>query len=284
MTAARQPLIKVENLTYQYNGAQPVLKNISLEIGRGECLAVIGQNGSGKTTLVKHFNGLLKPSSGRVYINGRDTGPQKVSTLARTVGYVFQNPDHQIFHDTVGKEVAFGLKNLRLPAEEIERRVNEALEAVGLTGHYATYPFNLSKGQRQRVALASVLAMHTEVIVLDEPTTGQDYRESVQIMEMVKNLHEKGHSIVFITHDMSLVARYAARTVVLCEGEILADAPVRAVFARPELLARSYLKPPQITLLAQELGKRAIPPDVISVREMYDLLQKARADKIGCCG
>lgn len=284
MTAARQALIKIENLTYQYNGAQPVLKNISLEIGSGECLAVIGQNGSGKTTLVKHFNGLLKPSSGHVCINGRDTGPLKVSTLARTVGYVFQNPDHQIFHDTVGKEVAFGLKNLRLPAEEIERRVTDALEAVGLTGHYLTYPFSLSKGQRQRVALASVLAMHTEVIVLDEPTTGQDYRESAQIMDMVKKLHEQGHTIIFITHDMSLVARYAHRAVVLCEGRILADGPVRAVFARPELLAESYLSPPQITLLAQGLGKHAIPPDVISVREMFDLLQKARADKIGCCG
>lgn len=283
MTATRKALIKVENLTYQYNNEQPVLKNISLEIGRGECLAVIGQNGSGKTTLVKHFNGLLKPSIGKVYINGRDTGPLKVSDLARTVGYVFQNPDHQIFHDTVGKEVAFGLKNLRLPAAETEYRVTAALDAVGLTSHYLTYPFNLSKGQRQRVALASVLAMHTEVIVLDEPTTGQDYRESVQIMEMVKNLNKKGHTIIFITHDMSLVARYADRAVVLCEGEILADGPVRTIFARPDLLAKSYLSPPQITLLAQVLGKHSIPPDVISVREMYELLLKVRVDKIGRC-
>lgn len=275
--------IKVENLTYGYDREVPVLKNISLEISKGECVAIIGQNGAGKTTLAKHLNGLNKPVSGTVCINGRDTAPLKVSVLARTVGYVFQNPDHQIFHDTVGKEVAFGLKNFGLPAAEIEERVTDALDAVGLTEHYLSYPFNLSKGQRQRVALASVLAMRTEVIVLDEPTTGQDYKESIQIMDMVRDLNKNGHTVIFITHDMSLVAGYAGRAIVLCEGEIIADGPTRSVFARPELLSRSYLSPPQITALAQSLGKHAIPPDVLSVTEMHDLLLKKRGEKIGCC-
>lgn len=280
----RQTLIKIENMTYRYGGEQPALKNISIEIAKGECVAIIGQNGAGKTTLAKHFNGLHKPTAGKVYIGGKDTTPLKVSALARTVGYVFQNPDHQIFHDTVAKEVAFGLKNLGFPGGEIEDRVAAALEAVGLTAHYQTYPFNLSKGQRQRVALASVLAMQTEVIVLDEPTTGQDYRESMQIMEMVKKLNENGHTIVFITHDMSLVARYAQRAVVLCKGEILADGDVRSVFANPELLKKTYLNPPQVTALAQGLGKHSIPPDVLSVKEMYELLLKVRGEKIGRCG
>jgi energy-coupling factor transport system ATP-binding protein len=278
-----QAQIKIDNLTYGYNRELPVLKNISLEIFKGECLAIIGQNGAGKTTLAKHLNGLNKPTSGNVAINGQNTIPLKVSTLARTVGYVFQNPDHQIFHDTVGKEVAFGLKNFKLPAAEIEERVTEALNAVGLTDYYLSYPFNLSKGQRQRVALASVLAMRTEVIVLDEPTTGQDYKESIQIMDMVRDLNKNGHTVIFITHDMSLVAGYADRAVVLCEGEIIADGPTRTVFTRPELLLRSYLSPPQITALAQSLCKHAIPPDVLSVAEMHDLLLKKRSEKIGCC-
>lgn len=277
-------IISLENLTYIYGRGEPVLNNISIKIARGECLAIIGQNGAGKTTLAKHFNGLHRPSSGKVFIDGRDAARLKVSGLARTVGYVFQNPDHQIFNDTVGREVAFGLKNLGLSAVEIEDRVAKALEAVGLSCHLRTYPFNLSKGQRQRVALASVLAMQTQVIVLDEPTTGQDYRESAQIMEMVRTLNEKGHTIIFITHDMSLVAGYARRAVVLCSGEILADGNVRSIFSMPEILARTYLNPPQVTALAQGLGRRQIPPDVLTVDEMYNLLLKARREKIGRCG
>lgn len=279
----RQTLIKTENLTFRYGSHEPVLNNISLEIASGECIAIIGQNGAGKSTLVKHFNGLHKPTAGKVYVGGKDTQPLKVSALASTVGYVFQNPDHQIFHDTVAKEVAFGLKNLNTSSDEIETRVTGALEAVGLADHYHTYPFNLSKGQRQRVALASVLAMKTEVIVLDEPTTGQDYRESMQIMEMVRELNDKGHTIIFITHDMSLVARYASRAVVICQGEILADGEVRTIFAQPQLLSKTYLNPPQITALAQSLARHSIPPDVLSVEEMYELLLKVRSEKAGCC-
>lgn len=279
----RKTLIKTENLTFRYGAHEPALNNISLEIAAGECVAIIGQNGAGKTTLVKHFNGLHKPTSGKVYVAGMDTAPLKVSALARSVGYVFQNPDHQIFHDTVSKEVAFGLKNLGIPDKEIEIRVANALDAVGLTAHCQTYPFNLSKGQRQRVALASVLAMQTEIIVLDEPTTGQDYRESMQIMEMVRTLNAKGHTIVFITHDMSLVASYAHRAVVICQGEILADGDVRTVFAQPELLQKTYLNPPQVTALAQSLVRHSIPQDVLSVEEMYELLFKIRSEKAGCC-
>lgn len=278
-----ETIIKTEELSFGYRSGQPVLNNISLEIKRGECVAIIGQNGAGKTTLAKHFNGLHKPSGGKVYVGEMDTSGMKVSALARTAGYVFQNPDHQIFHDTVAREVAFGLKNLGLPGGEIKDRVFEALEAVGLTDHHETYPFNLSKGQRQRVALASVLAMKTGVIVLDEPTTGQDYRESVQIMEMVDKLNENGHTIIFITHDMSLVARYSRRVVVLCGGEILVDGGVRSVFAMPQLLEKTYLNPPQITSLAQRLGRHWVPPDVLSVKEMHELLLKVRSEKIGRC-
>ncbi len=281
MTA--KTVIKVEGLVYRYNkNSQPVLKNISIKIRQGECIAVIGQNGAGKTTLAKHFNGLNKPSEGRVYIGGLDTQSQKVSSLAKTVGYVFQNPDHQIFHDTVWKEVAFGLKNRDFSREEINDRVEKALESVDLIDYAQAYPFSLSKGQRQKVALASVLAMRPQVIVLDEPTTGQDYSESKRIMNLVKQLNEQGHTIIFITHDMSLVAEYARRVLVMCRGEIIADGDVRSVFSQPALLAETYLKPPQITVLAQELHRHSIPAGILTVKEMYDFLTKEKENV--CCG
>lgn len=276
-------IIKVEDLVYSYNKSSlRVLKEISLKINQGECIAVIGQNGAGKTTLAKHFNGLNKPGKGRVYINGIDTQNQKVSSLAKTVGYVFQNPDHQIFHDTVWKEVAFGLKNQNFSQGEIDDRVGKALESVDLMDFAQAYPFNLSKGQRQRVALASVLAMRPQVIVLDEPTTGQDYLESKRIMGLVKQLNEQGHTIIFITHDMSLVAEYAHRVIVMCQGEVIADDNVRTVFSQPDLLAKTYLRPPQITVLAQELRRHSIPSDILTVREMYDFLTKEKENV--CCG
>ena len=230
----RKAQIKVDKLTYHYGTGPPVLKDISFEIEKGECIALIGQNGAGKTTLAKHFNGLHRPSSGKVYIDGTDTASMKVSELARKVGFVFQNPDHQIFHDTVAREVAFGLKNLRLSPREIEERTAAALEAVGLAEHRQTYPFNLSKGQRQRVALASVLAMRTEIIVLDEPTTGQDFRESVQIMEIVRKLNENGHTIIFITHDIGLSYYISDSVYIMEHGRFVESGTADEVILHPK--------------------------------------------------
>ncbi|MDI6906593.1 MAG: ABC transporter ATP-binding protein [Thermoanaerobacterales bacterium] len=271
---AEVPVLEVQDLHFRYPGApEDALRGISLRIAPGEMVALIGQNGAGKSTLARHFNGLLRPTAGRVLVGGRDAAGLKVSALARHVGYVFQNPDHQIFHDTVGGEVAFGLHNLGVPRTEIRERVAAALEFVGLAGTEETYPFELSKGQRQRLALAAVLAMRTGVIVLDEPTTGQDYRESRQIMDRVKELNEAGHTIVFITHDMELVARYAARVVVLGQGRVPADGGVREVFARPEVLRLTDLRPPDITRLAQRLNRPEIPRDVLLVEEMACVLR-----------
>lgn len=247
-------IVIVEDLIHSYDNGFTAVNKINLKIRAGEIVAIIGQNGAGKTTFVKHLNGLLRPTGGRIIINGTDTAKEKISTLAKKVGFVFQNPDHQIFKDTVFNEVAFGPENLGLTPTEIKRRVNEALKDVGLIdfSHYS--PQSLSKGQRQRVALASVLAMETEIIVLDEPTTGQDYRESLQIMDLVSKLNQRGSTILFITHDMSLVARYAKRAIVFCKGEVLLDDSVKEVFSKKEILNKTFLHQPQIIELASSVS------------------------------
>lgn len=267
-------IISIDKLVQNYDGSRTALNGISLEIKAGEFVAVVGQNGAGKTTLVKHLNGLLRPQSGKIFIKGREIRKIPTSVLSQTVGYVFQNPDHQIFMDRVDKEVAFGPENLGLPPAEVQRRTGEALEKVGLTGMAGFFPMSLSKGQRQRVALASVLAMEPEILILDEPTTGQDYREATQIMEMVAVLNKKGHTVIFITHDMQLVARYARRVILMGKGKILADGGPKEVLSQSGLLRETLLKPPQITLLAQALAEHGLPADVVSVEELLEAVKR----------
>lgn len=269
-------IIIVDKLEHRYQSGFLALKGISFNVCPGEFVAIIGQNGAGKTTLIKHLNGLLRPSSGQVLVAGRDAASGKVSDLARKVGYVFQNPDHQIFHDTVFKEVAFGPANLGLTKKDVVQRVDQALDSVGLSRLSGANPQNLSKGQRQRVALASVLAMKTEIIVLDEPTTGQDYKESLQIMDLAKSLNEQGHTILFVTHDMSLVAKYAERAIVLCKGEIILDGPVREVFTKVEALKKTYLSPPQITELALALQDHRCSRGILTPKELFRVLAESK--------
>ncbi len=262
-------MIKLDKLVFQYPNSIPVLNELSLEIKKGEFVALIGQNGAGKTTLLKQLNGLLKPSSGDVWINGVNTKDTNTGNLARTVGYLFQNPDHQIFMPTVEKEIGFGPSNLGLAKEEVKQRVIEAAAQVGLMRYLAGNPLFLSKGQRQRVAFASLLSMRPEVMVLDEPTTGQDYQEGIEIMEMVKKLHQQGHTIIFVTHDMELVAGYANRVIVLSQGKILIDDTCRNVFYQPGLLKETNLFPPQIARLVQKFdSQQACFEQAISVTEM----------------
>ncbi|SHF01778.1 energy-coupling factor ABC transporter ATP-binding protein [Desulforamulus putei] len=277
-----QPLIDIKGLSYSYEQGQPALQDINLTIYPGELVALVGQNGAGKTTLVKHCIGLLRPQTGRVTVCGQDAAKTRISHLARQVGFVFQNPDHQIFHDTVQKEVAFGLQNLGLPRDEIEKRVAAALRDVGLQHLAQVYPHRLSRGQRQRVALASVLAMQTRIIILDEPTTGQDSLERLQIMELVRDLNREGHTILFITHDMTLVARYARRVIVLCQGRVIADGSTRDVLSQTQLLAQTLLEPPQITLLANRLNGLLTPGSevILTVDEMVEHLHKVNGGSI----
>lgn len=255
------PIISCEGLEYAYPNGSKALQGIDLAIQPGEMVALIGSNGSGKTTLAKHFNGLLFPTAGRVTVKGKDTRRQGIFELGKTIGYVFQNPDHQIFSDTVFEEVAFSLRLRKFPGVEIRSRVAEALEAVGLTGAEGENPFAFTKSGRQRVAVASILAARPEVLILDEPTTGLDYAEQRKIMDLLRRLHQKGHTIIFITHHMWVVAEYAHRVVVIKEGRIFLDGTPRQIFSREGDLARASLSPPHLVRLANRLGKTMLNVD-----------------------
>ncbi|MCX8110926.1 MAG: energy-coupling factor transporter ATPase [Syntrophorhabdaceae bacterium] len=251
--------IKVRGVCFRYPGVDSdVLKDINFGVKRGEFIAILGQNGSGKTTIAKHLNRLLRPTSGEVIIDGKPTTRYKHNELARLVGYVFQNPDHQIFASTVQEEVGFGLKILGEDPKTIKRNVEEALAVTGLEGYEHRSPFVLTKGERQRVAVASVLAVRPEVIILDEPTTGLDYQHQKESLEMLKDLNKKGHTIIIITHSMWIAERYAHRCIVMKDGKILDDGVTRQVFADENRLSEASLVPSPIVRLSNWLGTDAM--------------------------
>lgn len=248
-----------------------MLKGITLSIAPGEFVALIGQNGAGKSTLAKHLNGVHRPDRGRVLLNGQDIAGRSVASIAADVGYCYQNPDHQIFQQTIYDEVAFGPRNMGLSDADVEERVMAALTAVGLWEERQEPPHFAGKGERQRVAVASVLAMAPGVIVLDEPTTGLDWAGSVEMMDLVARLHAVGHTIIMITHDMRLVADYAQRIVVLGDGQVLLDGAPAEVFARLDVLHRTAVQPPQVVRLAAALRPDALP--VLSVAALAAQLE-----------
>lgn len=265
---AKRTNLRMEGVRYWYPSGVEALRGIDLEVGEGEFVALVGQNGSGKTTLAKHFNGLLRPTSGRVEVFGEDASRLSVKELGKMVGYVFQNPDHQIFAPTVFEEVSFGPRNLGLTGKELRKNVGEALAAVNLTGYEERDPFVLTRGERQRVAVASELAVKPQVLILDEPTTGLDHLQQQSMMEMVSSLNRKGHTIVIITHSMSTVARYARRTVLLDQGSVLMDDTTRKVFSRGDELEKWFLRPPPIVRLSNHLGATAL-----TVEEMLEFVE-----------
>ena len=247
-------VVRVENLSHTYPQGTRALDGVSLEIRQGEFVALLGYNGSGKTTLAKHFNALLTPTEGRVTVCGKDTRTHSVFEIGQDIGYVFQNPDHQIFSPTVHDEVAFSPRIRGVSPEEVELRVQEALEAVDIPDYGPRDPFSLSKGERQRVAVASVLSARPKIIVLDEPTTGLDYSGQRKMMELIKKLNEAGHTVVIITHTMWVAAEYAHRVVTIKDGRIGHDGPSREVFSREKELAAWGLKTPSIVSLGNLLG------------------------------
>jgi energy-coupling factor transport system ATP-binding protein len=241
-----------------------VLEDISFEVTPGEFIALLGENGAGKTTLCKLANGLLKPTAGKVLVAGEDTRSVKVSRIARNVGYLFQNPDRQICRNTVREEILFGLEfalagfssKTRRAAAELETekilRCEEMLALFNLDGNRD--PFGLSRGERQQCALASVLARRPDLLILDEPTTGLDYRECMTIMEIIAALNAGGTTVFMITHDMEVAADFARRAMVLSNGKLIGDGPVREILKDKPLLDRASLLPPQIAALALRLG------------------------------
>ncbi|MDO8431450.1 MAG: energy-coupling factor transporter ATPase [Candidatus Binatus sp.] len=253
-------LVAVEKVSFSYAGGPRVLDSIDLRIDAGDFLAIVGQNGSGKTTLAKNIVGLLAPQTGRVTLEGKDRSQMRPAETVREVGYVFQNPDHQIFAATVEDEVAFGPRNFGLSSDEVKRRSDEVLEAVGLQDERASDPFLLSKGERQRLAVASVLALRPRVLILDEPTTGLDHREQLRMMKLVRELNEAGTAIVIITHTPWLVAEYARRVVLMRRGAKIFDGGVREFFMHDELLRSSSFRPPEVTELSRRFGTLALTP------------------------
>jgi energy-coupling factor transport system ATP-binding protein len=258
------PLVKVEGVSFNYPNGPRVLDSIDLNISPGEFLAIVGQNGSGKSTLAKLIVGLLQPIAGRVLLDGRDRATMTETETAPEAAYVFQNPDHQIFSATVADEVAFGPRNFNLAADEIARRSAEVLAAVGLQDARDSDPFLLSKGERQRLAVASVLALQPRLLILDEPTTGLDHREQLRMMALVTELNRRGTAIVIISHTPWLVAEHARRVVLMRKGRKLFDGGVRDFFASDELLRGSSFVPPDVTQLSRRFGTLALSPDELA--------------------
>jgi energy-coupling factor transport system ATP-binding protein len=256
--APGQELLALRRVTYAYPGGPPVLQDFSLTVRARELTAILGPNGSGKTTLLKLLRGLIQPQRGEVW---QAAGPEEFR-----IGFVFQNPDYQLFAEEVREEVAFGPRLLGLPPEEVDRRVQTALAQVHLLEQAADDPFSLTKGQRQRLAVAGVLALAPQMIILDEPTTGLDHREQQDLLDLVRDLHGQGHTIIMVTHSMWAAATYAQRLVVLKDGKIILDGPTRKVLARERTMAGARLKPPAVVQLSRRLGFLALTPEEFRLR------------------
>lgn len=266
------PVIEVHDMHFHYPDGTPALKGINLRIYEKEFIALIGQNGAGKTTFAKTLNGLLKPSQGYVKVGNIDTREKGViKRLVQQVGYVFQNPDHQLFNNEVQKEIAYAPKNIGLSQAEIDKRVGNAAAVAGLREeHMKLHPFFLPKGLRQRVSIASILALRPKVIIVDEPTTGQDFQQSIEVMDFLKQLNEEeGHTIIIITHEMDIIARYAKRLVVLSQGSILMDGPTGEVFSKADILNQTFVKPPEISQLSQGLSRYGISDQITDMDMLW---------------
>ena len=264
-------MIELEHVSFAYPAQGPTVRDLSFRIESGEFVAILGANGAGKTTTVRLIDGLVRPTSGRVLIDGIDTAHSSVSERARRVGFLFQNPDRQICKNTVREEILFGLRTVRgeESAEAHEARLSQVLREFSFTGEEE--PFSLSRGQRQRVALASILAAEPSVLILDEPTTGLDYRECCHIMDQIQAMNRRQQvTVIMVCHDMEIVSDYASRALVMAGGELLADGPVREIFRDRDLMERASILPPQITGLALRLGEGFEQAD--TPESMADLL------------
>ncbi|MEM2136494.1 MAG: ABC transporter ATP-binding protein [Candidatus Methanomethylicia archaeon] len=267
-------MIKIEDLRFSYFDKEEVLKGINLEIYEGEFIAIMGENGAGKTTLIKHFNGLLKPSSGRVLVDGVDTRKASVASLSKLVGLVFQNPDHQLFAETVEDEVSFALKNFGFPKDVIKEKVEKTLKLLDLYDLRNRSPFTLSGGERRRVTIASILCYEPDIIVFDEPTVGQDYMQKEKLAQLIKLLHTQSKIIVIVTHDVEFVAENFPRVILLSSGRIIADGNARRILTDHSLIQQANLVLPQIAQIAHFIEDLGIPKDLLTVNEARNAIMK----------
>jgi energy-coupling factor transport system ATP-binding protein len=265
-------LLEVKDLHYSYSTGLKALKGINLTVEDGEFLAIMGPNGAGKTTLIKHFNGLLKPTTGAVLVNGVSTSDVSVAKLSRKVGFVFQNPDHQLFSETVEEEIAFALHNFGFEDDVIEKQVDWALNLLDVLQYRKTSPFMLSGGERKRVALACILAWDPQMIILDEPTIGQDHHQKEKLQQFILQLNKQKKTVVVVTHDIEFVAECNPRVILMREGKILVDGKAQHILTDPGVLAQASIVLPQITKIFLELADLGLPTDVIDVHEATRIL------------
>lgn len=269
MKPGGSPVVRLQDVTYTYPGGGASVRHLNLEVYPGEFVGLVGQNGAGKTTATKLVNGLLKPSSGTVEVAGLDTRTARTSQIARHAATLFQNPDHQICRDTVLDEVAFGLELGGVDAKTARERARAVAEDFGLPLGEA--PFSLSRGQRQMVALASVVVLEPELVILDEPTSGLDYRECMTVMETVRRMADRGSAVIMVCHDMEVVSDFAERLVVMADGEIAAAGPTHDLFSDESLMKRASMRPPQVVELANELA-RTVSPRFLGLYEVLDVV------------
>ena len=272
--ASAEPVIEFKNVTFHYKPGTPALHDVSLTIHAGELVAILGRNGSGKTTLVRHVIGLQQPSSGTVTVVGKDVAATPTHILAQDVGFCFQNPNHQIVSFNVRDEMTFGLKSHNIDPSEHESRIREALEIVDLTDHLSTEVFDLGKGQKQRLALASVLTLKPRILVIDEPTTGQDPEMIDDIFRIIKRLNELGTTILLITHRIDYAALFARRAIVLQYGRVSYDGHMRNLLENTSLMRENSLDLPEITKLSSHFREQGIPPWTVDYEEMKGYLKQ----------
>jgi energy-coupling factor transport system ATP-binding protein len=266
-------MIEVENVSFTYPSGVEALREISITIEDGEFVAIMGENGAGKTTLIKQLNGILKPEKGNVYIDGVNTKEASVAELSRNVGLVFQNPDHQLFSETVEEEIAFGLRNFGFPEEEISKQVDWALNLLDIARYKKSSPFLLSGGERKRVALATVLAWNPKIIVIDEPTIGQDYTQKEKLRRFFNELNTQGRTVIIVTHDVEFVADCNPRVVLMYQGQIISEGRAKTILTNHDVASKASILLPQISELFHQLGDLGLPRDVIDVSEAKELIE-----------
>ena len=266
------PIIEIKGVHYTYPTGVKALDDVSLQIRRGEALAIMGENGAGKTTLVKHFNGLLRPQKGQVYVSGTNAADRSVASLSRTVGLAFQNPDDQIFSEKVEDEVAFGPRNFGFKEELLTKSVEWALGCLDLVERSHQNPFTLSGGERKRVALASVLVWSPQVVILDEPTIGQDYAQKKRLMSLLSDLRSQDKAVAIVTHDVEFVAEWKPRIVLMSKGRIIADGSAEQVLTSPTVLETASVRTSEIARAFQELSDLGFGKTAINVEDAYGMI------------
>ena len=269
-----ETMLEFKDVSFSYDTTANV-QNLNVKVEKGDFIAIIGSNGAGKSTFSKLCNGLLTPTTGDVFVLNKNTRREKVSSLAKHIGFLFQNPDRQICCNTAKEEIAFSLRNNGIPEDEIKRRVKATLEEFGFDGK--TEPFNLSRGQRQRLCLACLIALNPEILILDEPTTGLDYKECMMMMNRIKQLNENGTTVIMVCHDMEVVLDFAKTVVVMNRGKILEQGETRKILADTELLGKARLLQPQIAQVSTMLGNDFT--GIFTIDEMISKLKSLKLKK-----